>query len=203
MLKLFGVLAIALSSLAALVAWSPSDPGAADQQDWHAKAVALPASSPLTEHADARQAALLSSPSRPHIPGPEYLSPRIRAIIRRVSSSQGVPFLFLARLVISESSGRVLLIAGPNADGTYDLGVVGWNSAWVGWFRSPGVLGWFDPFSPEEAIDAAARWCRRLYVAFGNWEDAAAAWKVGAATVRAGGEGWEVRAIARAVGEGV
>lgn len=135
--------------------------------------------------------------SRPYIPGPEHLPPDVWGKIRRAARATGTRERLLGKLCMSESSGRVIFIAGPNRDGSYDFGPFGWNSRWLVWHWER--YGIFDPFRVEEAATAAAFKLHDDYRILGNWEDSVASYKAGLSRVLAGREGWEVRAIAREV----
>lgn len=120
-----------------------------------------------------------------------------RGIVLKAASVSSVPLPILARLICSESSWNEWLISGPNANGSYDYGIAGFNSHYIAWFQT--ILGPFNPFRAEEAIPAAAMWLRMLHDEFGNWEDAVVAYKAGARRTAQGRAPMWVRLIAREV----
>ncbi len=133
--------------------------------------------------------------SRPVIS--EYIPRQYRRIVRAASLASDIPVRNLAKFICSESSWRDWMIAGPNADGSYDYGIAGWNNRYLLYHWEK--LGKFNPFSPEESIIAAARWLRILKDEFGTLELAVTAYKAGPGrTARGTAPAW-VREIAREV----
>lgn len=135
------------------------------------------------------------SPSRPVLSA--WIPPAFRRAVAQASLETGIPESVLAKLAASESSWRPALVVGPLENGSYDLGVVGWNSRWLAFHRS--VVGFFDPMKPEEAIPAAARWLRALEAELGSLERAVVAWKSGAGRARRGTEPPWVRELAKEI----
>ncbi len=133
--------------------------------------------------------------SRPAISA--QVSPRFLRIARVAEFVHGVPVKLLAKLHNSETSGRVLIIAGPNEDGTYDIGPMGINSAWVYEFRLE--YGWFDPFDLEDSVMFAAWLMAKHYRRFHDWPKAVAAYKAGPGRVVRGEVGPVTMEIAREV----
>lgn len=120
-----------------------------------------------------------------------------RRIVEKAAHENGIPIRVLSKLIASESSWREWLIAGPNADGSYDYGIAGFNSRYIGWFRA--TLGEFNPFVAAEAIPVAARWLKALHDGFGNWEEAVTAYKCGARRTATGRAPLWVVVLAREV----
>lgn len=116
---------------------------------------------------------------------------------RNAYARYGIRPEVLAKLHNSETSGRVSIIAGPNEDGTYDLGPMGINSAWVYDFIQE--YGGFDPFDLEESIMFSAWLLAKHHKRFGDMTKAVAAYKAGAKRVLSGAVGPMTMCIAREV----
>lgn len=153
-------------------------------------ALSLPASSPLTLDRLGPP-----SPSRPDLSG--HVPRGFRRAMAQAVLESGLPEPVLARLIQSESSWRPGLVVGPLVNGSYDLGVAGWNSKWLSFHRE--AVGFFDPMKPSEAIPAAARWLAALTAELGSLERAVVAWKSGAGHARRRTEPAWVRELAREI----
>ena len=96
----------------------------------------------------------------------------------------GMPAWILARVIEKESKWKPNAV-GKNRNGTKDLGIAQFNSAYLTdfyWFDNGGQE--FDPFVPEEAIPVAAKYLKRLHKATGDWWMAVAAYECGLTKVR-------------------
>lgn len=152
--------------------------------------LSLPVASPLT-----LDRVGVPSPARPAVSS--WIPPAFRAVVREASRETGISESVLGKLAASESSWRPGLVVGPLENGSYDLGVVGWNSRWLAFHRAQ--VGDFDPMNPVEAIPAAARWLRALENELGSLERAVVAWKSGAGHARRRTEPAWVRELAKEI----
>jgi hypothetical protein len=79
-------------------------------------------------------------------------SARILALIIAVSAEVGIDPYLGQSLVLQENPGLVpYLVAGPNNNGTYDLGLTGLNSAYLEHFverywNKPWIFDWREPY---------------------------------------------------------
>lgn len=105
-----------------------------------------------------------------------------RGAIAGAERSNGLPPNLLARLLWAESRYRPDIIDGRVRS---SVGALGIAQFMPGTAAEMGI----DPLDPFAAIDAAARYLRRLYGMFGNWREAVAAYNWGPGNVRTKGIG--------------
>lgn len=100
-----------------------------------------------------------------------------RPTIAAAAEANGVPADLLARLLYQESRFREDIITGRTRS---SAGAVGIAQLMPATARELGV----DPLNPSQAINAAARYLRRQFDAFGDWTRALAAYNWGPGNVQ-------------------
>ena len=115
-----------------------------------------------------------------------YIPKKYASITEKAAYDNGIPLWLFARLIDRESKWNAKALR-KNRNGTKDIGIAQFNSAYLSdfvWFDNDGKP--FDPWVPAEALPVAARYVRRLYRATKDWKETVMAYNAGLGAVRRG-----------------
>lgn len=105
--------------------------------------------------------------------------------IERTAKAYDIPNNILTNLIKNESNFRVKIKSKMNSNGTYDLGIMQFNSKYVEYFAKKYNSGKkFNPLNANQSIKVGARYLKHLHVLTGSWEKALMAYNCGLSRVR-------------------
>ncbi len=125
--------------------------------------------------------------SLPVIAGGARVDPRYYDTVHAINRDTAIPMDLLVRLIERESCWEARAISTPNRNGSVDMGIMQFNSKYLGYFAmkfNGGVM--FDPLDPEINLRVGMKYIAHLYRSTGSWYNAVAAYNAGLTRLRSG-----------------
>lgn len=116
-----------------------------------------------------------------------YIPTEYQMYIEVVSDWYDIPIWILSRVITRESNWVYDEVNYSNENGSVDIGMMQLNSEYLSYYYwKLNDFNAIDVFNPYDNIDLGAKYLKYLYVQFGSWELAVAAYNCGPTRLRKG-----------------